>query len=146
MFNIIEWLYLKQKNNLAYYDSLTGCKNRTYYDRVIKRKYYNKKATVIFIDINNLKKINDTKGHAEGSKKIKFIAACLNNIICDEVIRYGGDEFIMINCIDISELDDIPDISYGVIHKEEYEDMSSAIRKADESMYKMKVAKNGLDI
>ena len=57
MFNIIEFLYLHQKNNLVYYDSLTGTRSRMYYDRVIARKYQDKSVKIIYIDINNLKKM-----------------------------------------------------------------------------------------
>ena len=80
MFNLIEYLYLKQKNNLVYYDSLTGARSRMYYDKVVARQYQNKSVKVIYIDINNLKKVNDTKGHSYGDSMIKDISyQILNN-------------------------------------------------------------------
>ena len=80
---IIEALYLRQKNNLVYYDSMTRVKSRMYYDRVAKTKYLNKKCMVIFVDINCLKIVNDTKGHTEGNVLIETVAQELDK--CENV-------------------------------------------------------------
>ena len=138
---IIEALYLRQKNNLVYYDSMTRVKSRMYYDRVAKTKYLNKKCMVIFVDINCLKMVNDTKGHTEGNVLIETVAQELNK--CEnvyDVCRIGGDEFIMFASpeFDTHVLNNIKQISYGFYVKDVYEEVSSAVKKADEYMYNRK--------
>ena len=85
----------------AYTDSLTGVKNKAAYiedisliEQNIKKETVQKIAVVVF-DLNDLKKINDTKGHDAGDEYIK--AAC--HLICHHfkhspVYRIGGDEFV----------------------------------------------------
>ena len=53
---------------------------------------------IIFVDIDGLKKINDEKGHAQGDKAILQISRLLKNSVrkADVVMRYGGDEFVVI--------------------------------------------------
>jgi diguanylate cyclase (GGDEF)-like protein len=52
--------------------------------------------SLLFIDIDNLKKINDSRGHAAGTEAIKFVSASISRNLrkYDAVYRYGGDEFI----------------------------------------------------
>ena len=141
-FNLIEWLYLKQKGNLVYYDSLTNIHSRTYYDRILKKKYINKDCVVVFVDIDDLKKYNDKNGHNEGSKLIKNIADSIMELNPLDCARYGGDEIIVLIEPDeydkVEKIKQIKDISVGYYEKEVYEDMSSAIFKADKMMYEDK--------
>lgn len=53
--------------------------------------------TIFFIDVNNLKNINDKYGHIEGDLLIKTICEVLKSCICekDVLFRYGGDEFVV---------------------------------------------------
>ena len=55
---------------------------------------------LIVCDTNNLKQINDTKGHAAGDELIRGAASCLLDVIGSrgKVYRTGGDEFIAILC------------------------------------------------
>lgn len=91
---------LKKK---AVIDPLTNVYNRLYYDQAIKyemklAKRYNNDIGFIIVDINNLKKINDKHGHIWGDKAIKFVASLLVSQAreTDNVIRSGGDEFLLI--------------------------------------------------
>ena len=141
MFNLIEYLYLKQKNNLVYYDSLTGARSRMYYDKVVARKYQNKSVKVIYIDINNLKKVNDSKGHRYGDSMIKDMSyQILNNNFFIDVCRVGGDEFVGICDKDAKHypLSNLDNISYGVYIKNECETVYSAVEKAEKKMYNHK--------
>lgn len=81
---------------LSYEDSLTGLYNRNRYNYDIKRLKENKPATlgVIFMDLNGLKKINDTKGHESGDELIKNTAAVIKKVF-DNAYRIGGDEFVV---------------------------------------------------
>lgn len=117
-------------------DEVTKCKNRAWYDEVAKRKYQPKDIWCTFVDIDYLKQINDTHGHFEGTEKIKEVALYLKSLpICD-IVRYGGDEFILFSTNELKI--DFSGVSYSCYHKECYEDVSSAVRKSDIGMYAMK--------
>jgi len=135
---LIEFIYLKQDGNLAYYDILTGVKNRTYYDRVIRQKYCIKDCYVTYIDVDNLKSINDRFGHHAGDTLIRGVANQLKRINSadKEICRIGGDEFILISkeYIDIK----LKGASVGIYHKCKYEDISSSVSKADKECQRNK--------
>ena len=144
-YRLIERIYLSIPGNLAYYDTVTGVHNRLYYDRVVKRKYIDTECTVIYVDVNDLKVVNDTKGHSAGTKLLENVGDLLKCCKCNEACRIGGDEFILVYTPDKLIQEDFDwleenanIISYGPYQKEMYEDMSSAVKKADEQMYKMK--------
>lgn len=84
-------------------DSLTGLYNHRYFiqtlDYEIERsKRYDRKLSLLMIDIDQLKAYNDTFGHLDGDKLIKSIANVLKQNVrtTDVVCRYGGDEFAVI--------------------------------------------------
>jgi diguanylate cyclase (GGDEF)-like protein len=89
-------------NELAYKDALTGVRNKTSYDIEIMRLKNeladgHTKFGMVMIDLNYLKRINDSYGHENGN--IAIIKLC--NIICaifqhSPVFRVGGDEFVVI--------------------------------------------------
>lgn len=91
---------LDRENLLARTDHLTGMPNRrSYYETVageIRRnlRYYDP-FTIAYLDIDNFKNINDTRGHAEGDKLLKLVALVLSKSVreIDTVARLGGDEF-----------------------------------------------------
>jgi len=143
MCGLIERLYLSKPNNLVYWDTLTKVKTRTYYERVMKRNYLPRSCIVAYVDVNGLKRVNDTYGHNKGSTLLRSTARKIGELAgVHDVCRIGGDEFIAIffNQKDAEALNTIPHISYGTYRKEQYEDMSSAIIKADRIMYAQKKA------
>ncbi len=79
-------------------DGLTGVYNRTFFiqklKEAIKRK---KKAAIIFTDIDNFKKLNDTQGHQKGDEALKSVANVLKELADDYGIagRYGGEELVL---------------------------------------------------
>jgi diguanylate cyclase (GGDEF)-like protein len=84
-------------------DGLTGLVNhKTFYETLEKEMWrsrrYGGKVSLIMVDIDNLKKINDTYGHRAGDKVVieisKRIKQCVRQI--DTAARYGGDEFAVI--------------------------------------------------
>lgn len=78
-------------------DKQTGLLNRTAYERDIQ-KYTNINIGVVFIDINGLKHINDTKGHSAGDKIISDVAKLLQHAFPDfRAYHVSGDEFIVIS-------------------------------------------------
>ncbi len=80
------------------YDILTGALNRTSF--LADRQKFAAKGggMIIMIDLNDLKKINDEKGHAEGDLALKSIVNTINHCIGFQNILYrvGGDEFVLL--------------------------------------------------
>jgi len=80
-------------------DKMTGLKNKNEYLRVIKEEYVNKEHIgVIFVDINNLKTVNDKYGHEKGDELINKVAKSIKYIEDEGVVGYriGGDEFVIL--------------------------------------------------
>jgi len=86
--------------SMAYTDSLTGLNNRSAYDkRIDEISSASTKSEVIGVlvmDINDLKIINDTKGHKAGDIALQDFTSCLRNLLPEkaELFRIGGDEFV----------------------------------------------------
>lgn len=80
----------------AEHDALTGVYNRSIISKYEKKQ--EKNICLAIIDIDDFKEINDQYGHEMGDKIIKKVAFHLNTIAraTDNVIRYGGDEFLVI--------------------------------------------------
>lgn len=97
-------------------DHLTGCYNRFHLYKVldeIKKKSKTQPLNIglLMIDINNLKKINDNRGHLAGDETIRIVASIVTKEVknSDHVIRYGGDEFLMVLDQYNSNLENIQD-------------------------------------
>lgn len=93
----------EQVEKLAYYDSLTNLPNRRLlYDRLeqarIRSQRNNNHAIILFIDLDNFKRINDTLGHKIGDTLLVHAAHRIENIVreSDTVARIGGDEFVIL--------------------------------------------------
>jgi diguanylate cyclase (GGDEF)-like protein len=87
-------------------DGLTGCRNRRFFDQVISREVerhrrYGIPLSMVFVDIDRFKAVNDTLGHEGGDRVLQEVAAFLVRNVreADYVFRWGGDEFlILISC------------------------------------------------
>jgi diguanylate cyclase (GGDEF)-like protein/PAS domain S-box-containing protein len=93
----------KRLSYLAHHDSLTGLPNRLLFqDRLAQTLAQAKRSgvqfTLIFIDLDNFKPINDTLGHAIGDRVLQEAANRLSGSVreCDTVARLGGDEFVIL--------------------------------------------------
>jgi len=90
-------------NNLTIHDSLTGLKNRRYFvhifhdecARSLRRK---ESLSLLFLDIDHFKKINDSHGHYFGDIVLKELAAYLQKQCrpYDTPVRWGGEEFLIL--------------------------------------------------
>lgn len=91
---------------MSYSDKMTGCANRNAYIRrteILRRNHAGVSLGAAVCDLNGLKGINDTYGHAAGDKAICGLANGLTRIFPEDcVFRLGGDEFVIL-CSDISE-------------------------------------------
>jgi len=93
----------EQIRQMAITDPLTGCYNRRFFDEVGRREIerhrrYNKPLSVMFVDLNRLKHLNDRFGHDTGDLALRTVAAMLRRSVrgSDYVIRWGGDEFLLL--------------------------------------------------
>lgn len=90
----------KEIQNKILKDELTGCYNRKYITLNLQEKYDNNifNFAIFFIDIDGLKKVNDTLGHKKGDEYIINVSSVLKDCIRDNdvIARLGGDEFIII--------------------------------------------------
>ena len=134
-------------------DALTGLLNRQAYYSTIENNYKDITA-IISIDMNGLKKINDTEGHAAGDEAILAISSCFFKVtkFKQSAFRIGGDEFIIV-CKKTSEeelMELIGDLknkvsetkytvsigySYSVDPDKDIEEM---VKKSDKMMYEDK--------
>jgi GGDEF domain-containing protein len=119
---------------LAFVDRLTGVYNRNMLEE-FRKKFDSVDIFVTIIDIDNLKMINDTKGHEEGDIFIKGLAEEISEC-SDWVFRLGGDEFLALNQSKI--VFDMLGVSYGTIFKPSNMPLNEAMRTADFLMYKNK--------
>ncbi|MCW8885166.1 MAG: EAL domain-containing protein [Motiliproteus sp.] len=149
----------------AHYDSLTGLPNRNLmFDRMrqaIKKAHrHQQKAVVMFVDLDDFKKINDTLGHSTGDQLLIKAGKRLQSSSRegDTLSRYGGDEFILIlediDCLEDAEVvaekmlrslseefiigDQSLYISGSIgiaVYPEDGEDVDQLLQKADTAMY-----------
>jgi two-component system chemotaxis family response regulator WspR len=91
----------RKLEELSFVDGLTEVANRRQFEQLLNlewRRAVRSRAplTLIFADIDNFKKFNDTYGHQAGDRRLKEVATLLDGIVLragDQVARYGGEEF-----------------------------------------------------
>ncbi len=100
---------------LAYHDSLTGLPNRLLFREYLQHmiplaRRENNKMAVLFLDLDNFKRVNDTLGHQVGDRLLREMATRLQSVLREEdfvyqetfeetsevLARLGGDEFIIL--------------------------------------------------
>lgn len=97
----LELAELRTFRALAYRDPLTGLWNRRYFDERLAeeisraRRKLDYTFTLVLIDVNDLKVVNDEDGHAAGDELLRWVSRFLQTITRahDLVCRLGGDEF-----------------------------------------------------
>ena len=147
-------------NRIASTDPLTGCLNRQMAEAAIAG--WLEAGTpfcLCFADLNGLKLVNDTQGHAMGDRYLLAVVQTLQSTCrqdADALFRYGGDEFVLLfpdlpPAIIGSRMDRVNrslrarshmpghpfdmSISYGLVQSSEYESADMLIKAADKRMY-----------
>ncbi|GGI78281.1 putative bifunctional diguanylate cyclase/phosphodiesterase [Shewanella gelidii] len=95
--------YTKELERLAMLDTLTGLPNKAMLVHELNKavacvgRVHNQIA-ILFLDLDEFKRINDTLGHSEGDELLKVVSTRLNTSVraMDTVFRLGGDEFIVL--------------------------------------------------
>jgi diguanylate cyclase (GGDEF)-like protein len=94
---------LAKAHQFAYFDELTGLPNRRLLlDRFIQAaalaNRHRQILAMLFLDVNDFKRVNDKLGHCAGDELLKEVAARLSSSIrqADTACRYGGDEFVVL--------------------------------------------------
>jgi len=102
------------------HDVLTGLPNRTLLEDRLKQamlyaQRYNRLVTVVFLDLDKFKLVNDSLGHSAGDELLKTVAQRMVECVrrTDTVVRLGGDEFVIILFDQPSDLDGVT----PVLHK-----------------------------
>jgi diguanylate cyclase (GGDEF)-like protein len=106
---------LSDVDHLASYDALTGLANRRTFQQVLERQIHNAgehPAALLYIDLDNFKRVNDYYGHATGDRLLQLFAECIQQLIrptdiagsigTETPARLAGDEFALL----LSEVSD----------------------------------------
>ncbi|KAF0219533.1 MAG: response regulator [Geobacteraceae bacterium] len=152
---------------MSTHDPLTGFYNRAYFEEEMDRLERSRlfPVSIVMADLDGLKEINDTHGHAAGDKLLQEAAKVLYSVFRaeDMVARIGGDEFVVLlpeagaavveNALkriretleDASRsLEGIPlSLSLGTATAEDSGKLLEAMKLADERMYQDKLSRNG---
>ena len=146
------------------HDMLTGLYNKGKYLSMLENEYENLDSIGLFnMDVNNLKKMNDTYGHEAGDKLLIKAADSIRKVTNNKVhgYRMGGDEYLMVACnmtkeevdvikdrweAELARLNTIDDgincvIAVGLVYAQKPYDFSKIAKEADELMYEDKKRK-----
>lgn len=147
---------------ISTHDALTGLLNRCAFDQALSRldEWGPHPIGVVMVDLDELKRVNDERGHAAGDTLLQGVARVLRATFRsdDVVARIGGDEFAVLaagrdaGAVEVlgqrlvdeversNQLDDAPRLrlSIGVAIAESGVSVATALRDADECMYSMK--------
>ena len=150
-------------NTKLYHDALTGVYNRRYYEDIARNM--SGPSGVAIMDLDDFKVHNDTYGHHGGDIALEVVADVVKGNIrkCDSLIRFGGDEFLLIlanmpektlkkklekirDQVHAAVIHECPhlrvSVSIGGVTQGEHETMDSAVRRADRLLYHAKTTKN----
>lgn len=158
--SVFFYIFLRSQDNRR--DPLTALENRVSFYEDLTRQQKNISA-IASIDLNGMKKINDTLGHIEGDKALTEVGQCLSGICNRNTIAYrtGGDEFVILflqqeeaavqNAIQRAR-DAVANAGYslsvGYAMKTAGRDMEELLHESDQNMYKDKAEyyrQNGMD-
>jgi len=139
------------------HDSLTGLYNRAFFDEELSRLAHGRMfpLSIVMADVNNLKTVNDTLGHAAGDTLIRLAARIILRVFRAEdiVARIGGDEFavllpetgIAVAEAAVGRIMGCPEIvtgqvsiAFGIASAENREQLADALKLSDKRMYRDK--------
>lgn len=155
---------LKNMMYMAYTDPLMGVTNRRRGTTLIeneinKSKRHNNISSIIMFDLDNFKQINDVYGHSKGDYVLQEICRIILKEIrgCDEFIRWGGEEFIVLcPCSNLEQTSNLGErlrasiakhnfkdlmrvtASFGVAEIKQREELDNLLNRVDQRLYESK--------
>ena len=149
---------LEEANYKSSHDTLTNLYNRAHFEKEVKQlMQQNIPFSIVFLDLDNFKYVNDTFGHDKGDYILKSTAEILRKNLKgkDIIARFGGDEFVIavVECnkecakkmfkkiqdeINYIFQDYGVTASIGIAYFPEIKDYEKLLKEADEKMYKSK--------
>ena len=155
--------YAEVMEKMAYTDALTGLKNRKAYNNAVEAmKGSDEIYTMVMLDMNHLKVVNDKLGHLVGDEYIKKLSEYIQMVFGeDKSFRMGGDEFLIMSKRASSDPvfhDHLAQLNRKIeefnqenkqtvplsvaigyaVYRSSQDNLEEIIRKADENMYKQK--------
>ena len=93
------WYVWRHGSDALFRDPLTGLYNRRFLEEAWRREKelairHGWSLTLVFFDLDGLKKVNDARGHTEGDRLLRMFAAAFR--ASDLAVRWGGDEFVVL--------------------------------------------------
>lgn len=162
----------EQLKFLAFHDPLTGLLNRGVMERILEREFqrarrYQIELSLLFLDLDDFKAINDTFGHDNGDRALCHVSDCLSRLKRDSdiVARFAGDEFIVIlpstskaqaehyvtrvttrlesTPLSANETPFYVNLSYGIstVSEKDIDSSKSLLKAADKRLYQAKQSK-----
>lgn len=146
---------------LSVTDELTGLRNRRGFFAVAERRLETARrkgrpGALLYLDLDGLKRCNDTQGHAAGDALLVAMAQVLKTVFrkADVLARFGGDEFVVLVSDVQANLDSLPDrlraaasaaglaFSLGVVPLSANGNLDQLLALADQAMYVDKLARS----
>jgi len=154
----ISYFLVKNYKRKSEFDALTKVYNRGRIEKIFNKITQEKSGSIIFFDIDNFKKINDTFGHEKGDYVLKKISSLIASNLREKDYfgRWGGEEFLVIlpdttyeralivaekirKIVEASDFDGIKvTISLGVTDFKENSDPQKVVKEADIALYQAK--------
>lgn len=102
--DVTETINFEEKlRKIAIKDRLTGLYNRNFFDNVIEEQMersdrYDEPLSIVMLDLDNFKEVNDNWGHPIGDEVLKMISRTIENAMrsSDILVRFGGEEFLVL--------------------------------------------------
>ena len=152
---------------LTCFDGLTGCLNKSTFiesvDAWLGSGVEVKRASILFIDLDDFKKINDVLSHEIGDQVLNYVGKILAELLPPDAFigRFGGDEFVIFKS-SVEDMEEVHKLVYGILslfqdkleidklkvhltcsigiamYPEDGEDSAMLLKNADTAMYKVK--------